>query len=246
MKIAVLGTGMVGRALAARLVACNHDVVIGTRDVEQTLARTEPGAMGHPPYAEWQRANPEVRALPFPEAGAHGDSWSTRPPAPPPWQRSRPPARSTWPARCFLTSPSRWTSRTEARRGFWSPTTDSLGEQIQRAYPDARVVKALNTVFVDVMIEPTRVPGRHTIFVAGDDASAKGTVQGLLREFGWPAEDIVDLGGIRASRATEMYMPLFFTLVGVLESFHFNVAVVRGDESAVASAAADRALEEPA
>ncbi|MDT0321195.1 NAD(P)-binding domain-containing protein, partial [Streptomyces millisiae] len=73
MKIAVLGTGMVGRALAGRLAGLGHDVVIGTRDVRRTLARTEPDAMGHPPYAEWQRANQGVRLLPFPEAGAHGE-----------------------------------------------------------------------------------------------------------------------------------------------------------------------------
>jgi 8-hydroxy-5-deazaflavin:NADPH oxidoreductase len=68
MKIAVLGTGMVGRALAGRLAELGHDVVIGTRDVEQTLARTEPAAMGTPPYAEWQQSNPGVRLVPFPDA----------------------------------------------------------------------------------------------------------------------------------------------------------------------------------
>jgi len=73
MKIAVLGTGMVGRALAGRLAGLGHDVVVGTRDVEQTLARTEPGSMGTPPYADWQQANPAMRLVPFHEAGAHGE-----------------------------------------------------------------------------------------------------------------------------------------------------------------------------
>ena len=73
MKIAVLGTGMVGRALARRLADLGHDVVIGTRDVEQTLARTEPGAMGTPPYAEWQKANSQVSLVSFPQAGAHAE-----------------------------------------------------------------------------------------------------------------------------------------------------------------------------
>jgi 8-hydroxy-5-deazaflavin:NADPH oxidoreductase len=73
MNIAVLGTGMVGRALAGRLAGLGHDVVIGTRDVEHTLARTEPDAIGAPPYAEWQRAIPGVRLVQFPEAGAHGE-----------------------------------------------------------------------------------------------------------------------------------------------------------------------------
>jgi hypothetical protein len=68
---------------------------------------------------------------------------------------------------------------------------------------------------MDVMVEPARVPGRHNVFVAGGDASAKQTVKRLLGEFGWPGEVIVDLGGIQAARATEMYMQLYFTLAGV-------------------------------
>jgi 8-hydroxy-5-deazaflavin:NADPH oxidoreductase len=82
--------------------------------------------------------------------------------------------------------------------------TDSLGEQIQRTFPDARVIKTLNTVFFEVMIEPERVPDRHSVFHAGEDTGAKETTKGLLREFGWPDEAVVDLGGIRAARGTEM------------------------------------------
>jgi 8-hydroxy-5-deazaflavin:NADPH oxidoreductase len=73
MKIGVLGTGMVGRALAGRLAGLGHDVVVGTRDVEQTLARTDSDAMGNPPYAEWQKGSPAVRLVPFAEAGGHGE-----------------------------------------------------------------------------------------------------------------------------------------------------------------------------
>jgi predicted dinucleotide-binding enzyme len=105
--------------------------------------------------------------------------------------------------------------------------TDSLGEQIQRAFPDARVVKTLNTMNAYVMVEPSRVPGRHSVFVAGEDAAAKGTVKGLLREFGWPEEAIVDLGGIRAARGTEMYLPLWLSLMGVLGAGDFNIQVVK-------------------
>jgi hypothetical protein len=69
MKIAVLGTGVVGRTLASRLAGFYHDVVIGTRDVKRTLSRTEPDRMGRPPYAEWQQTHPGVALVPFPEAG---------------------------------------------------------------------------------------------------------------------------------------------------------------------------------
>jgi predicted dinucleotide-binding enzyme len=73
MRIGVLGTDMVGRALAGRLAGLDHDVVVGTRDVEETLAGTEPDAMGNPPHAEWQKDNPAVRLVPFAEAGALGE-----------------------------------------------------------------------------------------------------------------------------------------------------------------------------
>ena len=103
--------------------------------------------------------------------------------------------------------------------------TDSLGERIQRALPSTEVVKALNTVTADVMVDPARVPGDHVAFVAGDSAEAKATVTGLLGEFGWPAERVLDLGDITAARATEAYLLLWLRLMGPLGGWHFNIAV---------------------
>ena len=78
--------------------------------------------------------------------------------------------------------------------------TDSMGERIQRAYPGARVVKSLNTMNCDVMVRPELVPGDHVVFVAGEDGEAKAMVTALLGEFGWPAERVLDLGGIEAAQ----------------------------------------------
>jgi predicted dinucleotide-binding enzyme len=219
---------MVGRALAGRLAGLGHDVVIGTRDVERTLGRTEPDAMGTPPYAEWQHDNPDVRLLPFPAAGARGEVI----------------VNATLGAYAMAALEATGAANLAGKilldlalpldfSGGMPPrltiaNTDSLGEQIQRAFPDARVVKTLNTVFKDVMIEPARIPGHHSIFVAGDDASAKETVTGLLGDFGWPEDSVIDLGGIQSARATEMYMQLYFTLAHELDTFEFNIALVRG------------------
>jgi predicted dinucleotide-binding enzyme len=104
---------------------------------------------------------------------------------------------------------------------------DSFGEQIQRALPDTLVVKTLNTMHVQVMIDPARVPGRHNVFLAGEDIGAKETVKDVLEEFGWPGEAMIDLDGIRAARATEMYVPLLFSLTGVLGTSNVNIAVAR-------------------
>jgi 8-hydroxy-5-deazaflavin:NADPH oxidoreductase len=108
--------------------------------------------------------------------------------------------------------------------------TDSLGERIQSAFPATRVVKALNTVNCDIMVEPSRVPGDHNLFICGNDAAAKKQVTKNLSEwFGWKAENIIDVGDITAARETEMMMPLWMRLFqGVIGHPHFNYQIVRG------------------
>ncbi len=105
--------------------------------------------------------------------------------------------------------------------------TDSLAEQIQRSFPEARVVKTLNTVNHEVMVDPAKVPDGHDVFVCGNDETAKTEVVELLRSFGWPAEHIVDLGDISAARGTEAYLLLWLRLRGALGTGYFNVGVVR-------------------
>jgi 8-hydroxy-5-deazaflavin:NADPH oxidoreductase len=224
MKAAVLGTGIVGRSLAAKLAGLGHDVVVGTRDVDETLARTDPDAMGNPPYAEWQKEHANVRLVPYADAGAHGEVVVN--------------ATSGQGSISALQSAGDLAGKVvvdvanplDFSHGF-PPTlsvanTDSLGEQIQQTFPDARVVKSLNTMNAGVMVEPSRVPGDHTVFVAGEDEAAKDTVKGLLREFGWNDCSIVDLGGIRAARGMEMYLPLWLSLFGRLGTGDFNIAVL--------------------
>ena len=104
--------------------------------------------------------------------------------------------------------------------------TDSLGEQLQRAAPGARVVKALNTMNADVMVEPGLVQGKHTAFICGDDEAAKREVAALLESFGWPPEDVMDLGDLTAARGMEMYLPLWLRLYGATGTGHLNVKVV--------------------
>jgi 8-hydroxy-5-deazaflavin:NADPH oxidoreductase len=231
MKIAVLGTGTVGQAIAGRLALLGHDVVIGTRDVDQTLARTEPDAMGHPPYATWQQAHPAVQLVPFPEAGEHGELVVNATSGASSLAALDAAGAANLAGKVILDLALPLDFSQGMPPLLTVANTDSLGEQIQRGFPAARVVKTLNTVLFDVMIDPARIPGRHNIFLAGDDISAKKTVTGLLREFGWPEEAVIDLGGIRAARGTEMYMQLYFTLAGALSTFDFNIAVVRRDGS---------------
>jgi predicted dinucleotide-binding enzyme len=104
---------------------------------------------------------------------------------------------------------------------------DSLAEEIQRAFPDLRVVKALNTMDRHLMTAPDGIPGDHTAFICGDDGGAKGEVRGLLEEFGWKRDNILDLGDLSAARSLEMLVPLWVRLHSALDGQLFQLAVVR-------------------
>jgi predicted dinucleotide-binding enzyme len=226
MKIGVLGTGVVGRALAGRLAGLGHDVVVGTRDPDATLARREPDRQGTPPYAQWQAEHPGVRLVSLPDAGAHAEVVVNA-------------TSGTVSAEALtaagvgeragivvldVANPLVFTADGLA---LSVANTDSLAETLQRAFPTARVVKALNTVNADVMVDPARVPGEHVVFVAGDDAAAKEVVAGLTGEFGWGAGRVVDLGGLAAARGTEMYVVLWWWLARSAGTFDVNIAVQR-------------------
>jgi predicted dinucleotide-binding enzyme len=104
--------------------------------------------------------------------------------------------------------------------------TDSLAEQIQRAFPEAKVVKGLNTVTASVMVAPGTVgDGDTTVFAAGDDAGARQLVVALLRELGW--QDVVELDGLQNARGLEMWLPLWVRLMGALGTAEFNIKLVR-------------------
>jgi predicted dinucleotide-binding enzyme len=105
-------------------------------------------------------------------------------------------------------------------------TTESLAERIQAAFPDARVVKALNTMNCNLMVDPAALPGDHVVFVCGNDDDAKARVTSLLGELGWPAPRIVDLGDLTAARGTEMYVMLWVRLWRTLDTPNFNIALV--------------------
>lgn len=101
----------------------------------------------------------------------------------------------------------------------------SLGEEIQKALPDARVVKTFNIVNCEVMVEPTKSGGEPTMFVCGNDTAAKNAVTGILRSFGW--NDIVDLGDISGARSLEMMLPLWLRLSMAMKNRYVAFKAVR-------------------
>jgi hypothetical protein len=226
MRIAVLGTGVVGQAIAGRLDELGHDVVVGTRDVATTLARTEPDGMGNPPFPDWARAHPRVRVVSLADAGAHGEVVVNATAGGGAVDALRGAGAENLAGKVVVDV----SNPLDFSRGF-PPTLfvkddDSLGEQIQRALPDARVVKTLNTMTAGLMVHPEQLAdGDHSVFVSGDDAGAKATVAELLRSMGHT--DVIDLGDLSSARGTEMMLPVWLRLFGALGTPMFNVKVVR-------------------
>ena len=105
---------------------------------------------------------------------------------------------------------------------------NSVAAEIQAAAPEARVVKALNTMNCNVMVEPSLVPGDHVVFVSGDDAAAKDQVKHLLFEFGWTGPQVIDLGGLETATGPELLMQLWLDVViarGGFDAGPFNFAI---------------------
>ena len=225
MDIAVLGTGVVGQALAGKLSALGHEVTVGTRDVETTLARTEPGVMGTPPFAVWRAGYRDIGLATAADATAGAELIvnATNGEGSIPMLELAGAENLAGKVLIDVSNPLDFSQGRPP--SLFVSNTDSLGEQIQRRFPGAKVVKTLQTMNCDVMVDPSRVPGEHDVFLCGEDAEAKRRVVELLESFGWPASRIRDLGGISSARGTEMYLALWLRLWGALGTGDFNIAV---------------------
>ena len=213
MRIAIIGTGVVGRTLAQGLRDAGHDVVVGTRDPDATKRREE-----------WASLDVPLRPLGIVAADAELVVNATNGLA---TLSALGEVGSEHLAGKVLLDAA---NPLDFSQGF-PPSlsvkdTDSLGEQVQRAFPEARVVKALNTVTASVMVDPAGIgDGDTTIFAAGDDAEARDQVVGLLEDLGW--RDIVQLEGIDNARGLEMWMGLWVRLMSAFGTADFNLRLVR-------------------
>ncbi|GAA3816221.1 NADPH-dependent F420 reductase [Streptomyces phyllanthi] len=222
MRYAVLGTGIVGRTIATRLSSLGHEVVIGTRDPAATLARTEPDAMGTPPFATWHMAHAAVEPRSFTEAAAFGERVVNTTAGAATLDALKA-AGSVHLAGKVLIDIANPLDPSRGMPPVLDPVnTDSLAEQIQRAFPDAHVVKTLNTMNCRIMVEPSRVAGAHNVFVSGENKGAKQQVTEMLVSFGWPESSVIDLGGIESARGAEMLLPIWLRLYGALGHTDFN------------------------
>jgi len=218
MKIAILGSGMVGNAIATKLVNFGHQVMMGSRTAGSDAGK------------EWLKSiGGKGRIGTFADAAAFGEiAFDCTNGA-----NSLAALRSAGAENLHGKILIQIGNPLDFSKGM-PPTltvcnTDSQGEQTQREFPEVRVVKALNTVNCDVMVDPSHVPGDHNLFVCGNDGAAKKEVTDRLCEwFGWKKENIIDLGDITNSRGTEMFLALWVRLWGIVGNPHFNIQVVRG------------------
>ena len=226
MRLGILGTGTVGKTIAARLAGLEHDVMVGTRNPEETASRTEPDPYGNPPFSAWQEEHPEVKLGTFAQAAAHGEMIVNATAGTVSLEALEQAGEDNLSGKVLIDI----SNPLDFSKGM-PPTlsvvnTDSLGEQIQRRFPEAKVVKTLHTMNAYLMVDPAQLAGGdHSVFVSGDDPEAKAAVTDLLRSFGWT--DIIDLGDITTARGAEMVLPVWLRLFGALQKPVFNFKIVR-------------------
>jgi hypothetical protein len=227
MRIGVLGTGIVGQTVAAKLAELDHEVLVGTRDVAATLAREAPDRYGFPPFRVWHEQHPGVKLGSFADAAAHGELVVNATAGTASLDALRLAGEANLAGKILLDIGNALDFSRGMPPSPLADSTDSLGERIQRAFPAARVVKALNTMNALLMVNPRQLAdGDHTVFVCGDDPEAKTLVTELLTEgFGW--RDVIDLGDITGARATETLLPIWLRLFAALQTPAYNFKVVR-------------------
>ncbi len=215
MRIGILGTGEVGKTLGTRLATLGDNVRMGSRTAANEKAR------------EWvKQSGDQASEGTFADAATHGEIVFNCTPGMASLEVLNAAGSKNLSGKILVdvSNPLDFSKGTPPTLSVCN--TDSVGEQIQRAFPAAKVVKTLNTVTAIVMVSPALIPGVHTMFVSGNDSAAKAEVINLLKSgFGW--KEVMDLGDIAGARAQEMILPLWLRLYMTLQTPNVNIRVAR-------------------
>jgi len=228
-KIAVIGTGSVGQTFASKLVSLGHEVMMGTRDVAAKLAAPGKDMYGNPPFAEWHAANKNVQLGTFAEAAAFGEIILNVTQGGNSINALNLAGSKNLDGKIIIdiANPLDFSKGMPPSLILELSNTNSLGEEIQKTFPGAKVVKTLNTMWAGLMVNPNMIGGGdHTAFICGNDAEAKTKVKSLMNEFGWRNENILDLGDITSSRGTEAVLPVWLRIWSATQNGAFNFKVV--------------------
>jgi 8-hydroxy-5-deazaflavin:NADPH oxidoreductase len=229
MKITIIGTGNVGQTIASKLISLGYKVMIGTRNVSEKLSNTSKDAYGNPPFSEWHAANSSVKLASFAEAAAFGEiiinatkgenSISALKSAGEPNLNRK--------VIIDIANPLDFSNGTPPYLIPELSNTNSLGEEIQKTFPETKVVKTLNTMWCGLMVNPNMIgDGNHINYLSGNDADAKAKVRSILNEIGWKNENLLDLGDITGARATEAILPIWLRVWNITQNGAFNFRIV--------------------
>ncbi len=215
MNIGILGTGMVGNTIGSKFIELGHNVMMGSRTANNEKA------------AKWVASSGSNASQgTFADAAKFGEILLNCTSGMASLEAMKLAGAENLAGKILMDI----SNPLDFSKGM-PPTlsvcnTDSIGEQLQREFPDTKVVKTLNTCNCALMVNPSLIEGEHSVFVGGNDAEAKVKVQDLLKSwFGW--KSVIDLGDITSARAVEMMMPFWLRLYGVVGSPHFNYSIVK-------------------
>jgi predicted dinucleotide-binding enzyme len=212
MKAGVLGSGMVGQSISARLAELSHDVMIGTRDPNK--------------LSEWHSSHKDTKIGSFTETAEYGEIIFNATNGAASLDVLKMAGESNLNGKVLVDISNPLDFSKGAPPSLLVSNTDSLGEQIQRTFPNAKVVKTLNTITANIMVYPQQVAnGDHHVFISGNDAQAKTQVTDILKSFGWI--HILDLGDISTARGAEMYLPIWLRMWGALGTGMFNIKIMK-------------------
>jgi 8-hydroxy-5-deazaflavin:NADPH oxidoreductase len=230
MKVAILGTGSVGQTFAEKFISLGYQVMMGTRNVENTLARKATDNYGSLPFAEWHSKNQTVQLGTFSDTVKFGDIVLNALQGAVTLSTIEACDAADFDNKIIIDI----ANPLDFSRGFPPAlieglnNTNSLGEEVQKILPNAKVVKTLNTMYSGIMINPAMIGnGNHTNYICGNDADAKAKVIEILKSFGWNAENILDLGDITNARGTESTLLIWTRIYGATKTGAFNLSIVK-------------------
>lgn len=216
MKVGIFGTGIVGRTLGTKFVEVGHSVTMGSREVGSEKAR------------DWaEETGGEAFTGSHLDAGVFGELLVNATAGRGSLEVLQTVGAENLNNKILLdiANPLDFSAGTPPT--FSVSNTDSLGEQIQRTFPEMRVVKVFNTIAAELMTHPDLITGGHNTFIAGNDASARVQTLEILLSFGWTAAQVIDFGGISASRALEGFAQFWYLLYESQQTELFNMQILK-------------------
>jgi 8-hydroxy-5-deazaflavin:NADPH oxidoreductase len=213
-NIAILGTGMVGDSIGTKLVSLGHKVMMGSRTATNEKA------------IAWAELNGELASNgTFADAAAFGEIIFNCTSGQVSLEALQLAGRENLQGKILVDVANPLDFSKGMPPSLTICNTDSLGEVIQRQFTDVKVVKALNTMNCQLMVNPGLLKDPGSLFICGNDAEAKAVIESLLHSFGW--DKIIDLGDISAARGTEQILPIWVRIMGKLGTPMFNFSIVQ-------------------